>query len=377
VLQRLRSMDPWRRDLLLAALVGVEAQIEVLLIGDFPRSLVPVHALFVVYALGVALRRRAPLAAVVVGLGAFLAIISYDSGLEDHLSIPFFVLFLIVFSAGAHAEGHRFWIAGVLAFAMITATLGPSSQTPGDFMFGLVVIVAFPLAAGRVISHRTKLNEALAAKTVRLEAEREERAGAAAQDERERIAGELHDVVAHALSAMVIQAGAARRMAPGDPEHAREAFGAVESTGRDALTEMRRLLGVLRREDEDLALAPQPSLTHLSTLVRRAAGAGLPVELAVEGEPFVLPAGVDLIAYRVVQEALTAALNSSSAGHADVRVRYGSGVVEVEIADDGGGSRPLLGIRERVALYGGELVAVRRREGGHTVHARLPLETST
>jgi signal transduction histidine kinase len=376
VLQRLRSMDPWRFDLLLAVLIGIEMQIELLLVDAPIKAPGPAHALFATYALGIALRRRVPLVGFTLALCSFIAALKYESRFEDLLEGPFFAIFFVVYSVGAHAEGRRVFVAAGLGFALVAATFGPLASDVGDVLFGLLVIIAFPLAAGRVISHRTKLNEALREKTARLEAERAERAGTAAEDERARIAGELHDVVAHALSAMVIQAGGARRMAASDPDRAREAFAAVETTGRDALTEMRRLLGVLRKDDEDLALAPQPSLTHLATLIRRASAAGLPVELTVEGEPFSLPAGIDLIAYRVVQEALSAALESNSAGQADVQVRYTPGVVEVEVADDGGGTRELLGIRERVTLYGGDLLAGRRREGGHVVHARLPLEAA-
>jgi signal transduction histidine kinase len=173
---------------------------------------------------------------------------------------------------------------------------------------------------------------------------------------------------------MVVQAGAARRRAAADPSQVRAAFEAVEGTGREALTEIRRLLGVLRRDDEELALAPQPSLAHVSGLVRRARLAGLEVHLRIEGDVRPLPAGVDLTAYRVVQLALRSAANGAGAGRADVRVRYGGDDVVVEVRDDGGRVvRPLPGVRERVVLYGGELHAGVRRGGGHGVRARLPL----
>jgi signal transduction histidine kinase len=223
--------------------------------------------------------------------------------------------------------------------------------------------------------HRAQLHETLRAKAAALEAERAERARTVAADERTRIAGELHDVVAHALSAMVVQAGGARRLAERNPAQAGVAFGAVESTGREALAEIRTLLGVLRREDEEIALAPQPSLRHLDGLVRRAQAAGLPVELTVDGEARELPPGVDLTAFRLVQAALTGALEQGAAGHAQVTVRYAPDAVELEVLDDGAGTddRPLLGVRERVGLYGGRLHAGRRRSGGHAVRAQLPV----
>jgi signal transduction histidine kinase len=197
----------------------------------------------------------------------------------------------------------------------------------------------------------------------------------AAQEERVRIAGELHDVVAHALSAMVVQAGAARRLTERDRERASDAFRAVEDTGREALTEIRRLLGVLRRDDEELALAPQPSLRHVSSLVGRVRAAGLPVDLTVTGEPPELPAGVDLTAYRVLQGALKAALEQGGAGQAAVKLEFTGDNVLLEVGDDGPGiERALPGVPERVALYGGSLRSAPRRAGGHMVRARLPVE---
>ena len=180
-------------------------------------------------------------------------------------------------------------------------------------------------------------------------------------------------MVAHALSAMTVQAAAARRMAERDPDHAEAAFATVETTGREALTELRRLLGVLRREDEEFALAPQPSLAHVGSLVRRFVTSGLPVELHVEGEPRPLPAGVDLTAYRLVQEALGRA-RDARAGRAALLLRYESSELTIEVADDGEPTgRRLLGLRERVAVYGGKVQASPPSDGGWRVSARLPI----
>ena len=197
------------------------------------------------------------------------------------------------------------------------------------------MIAGGPILLGRVIANRSRLNAALR-REGRAPAPRPRRqAEQAAAEERARIAGELHDVVAHAMSAMVVQAGGARRLADKNPERARAAFAAVEDTGREALTEIRRLLGVLRHQDDEIALAPQPSLRHLAALVARVRAAGLPVELADRRRGAPLPPGVDLTAYRLVQEALDGAISQGAAGRAEVVVRYRPDGIDVEVLDDG------------------------------------------
>jgi signal transduction histidine kinase len=187
-------------------------------------------------------------------------------------------------------------------------------------------------------------------------------------------------VVGHSVSVMTVQAAGVRRLLKPDQEREREALQIVEQTGREALAEMRRLVGVLRRPEEAPALAPQPSLEHLDRLVAQAREAGLPVELRVEGEPVQLAAGLDLTAYRFVQEGLTNALKHAGAHRAEVVVRYDNGHVELTVSDDGkgdgggeSGGHGLVGMRERVSVYGGELEAGPRPEGGYRLHARLPL----
>jgi signal transduction histidine kinase len=199
-------------------------------------------------------------------------------------------------------------------------------------------------------------------------------------EERGRIARELHDVVAHSVSVMVVQAQAGPRLL-GEPEQARGAFRSIEASGREALVELRRLLGILRTGDEHLAIGPQPGLGSLQSLVEQMREAGLPVELRVEGEPLQLPPGVDLSAYRIVQEALTNTLKHAGQAEAEVVVRYGASELELEVVDNGSGGAAsvngpghgLIGMRERVALYGGELVTGTRNSGGYAVRARLPL----
>jgi signal transduction histidine kinase len=242
----------------------------------------------------------------------------------------------------------------------------------------VAVAVAETLVLGRVLRSRKELDCRLDEQTRQLEHSRAGREHAAVFAERTRIALELHDVVAHDVSVMVVQAGAARRALHRDPDAAVGALGAVEATGREALTELRRLLGILRPDGQDAEHSPQPSLERLGALVARSRDAGLEVDLCVEGEPGPLAPGVDLTAFRLVQEGLTNALEHGGRGQARVTLRWSAELLEVEIARriagaGGGGEQGLVGMRERVALCGGELRAgpVGR---GFVVRARLPRE---
>jgi signal transduction histidine kinase len=200
-------------------------------------------------------------------------------------------------------------------------------------------------------------------------------------EERARIARELHDIVAHAVSVMVLQVGAVRHKLPQTLDEDRDALGHVEQAGRTALAEMRRLLGAMRRDGDGLDLAPQPGLDGLDSLVEDVGRAGLPVRLHVDGDAVALPRAIDLSAYRILQEGLTNALKHAHASRADVTVRYTSDELEVEVVDDGAGATTsdglghgLVGIRERVKIYGGEMNAGPAREGGFVLRARLPLD---
>jgi signal transduction histidine kinase len=217
-----------------------------------------------------------------------------------------------------------------------------------------------------------------------LEREREEKAAQAVAEERTRIARELHDVVAHYVSVMVVQAAGARRVVDKDPKATKSALEAVESAGRTALTEMRRMLEVLR--EDDTGMGPQPGLGEVDKLVDHVREAGLPVELSIEGQTCCLPAGMDLAAYRIVQEALTNTVKHGGKASARVRVRYTPDTLEIEVVDDGrGAAAPLLtgedgrghgliGMKERVALFGGTLEVGPQLTGGYRVFARMPLE---
>jgi signal transduction histidine kinase len=234
-----------------------------------------------------------------------------------------------------------------------------------------------------------------------LERERESAARTAVEAERARIAAELHDIVSHNVSLMVVQAGAAREVLATMPDEAEAALSAVESAGRTAMTELRHLLGLLAPaqsgDDEPYGqdLAPQPSLSRLSPLIDRIAFAGLPVEVRISGQPRPLPTGIDVTAYRIIQEALTNALKHGDGTKAEVTVRYAEHYLRVEVLNSGpsvltggaagprshpaagqahGAGRGLLGLRERVAVYGGDLDARRRLGGGYRVRARIPMD---
>ena len=322
-------------------------------------------------------RRRAPFVVPLVVAFGVLVLTLLDAEAAYDTDSMFVVLLLACWVAGslldARHAGIAFgavWAAGALVF--IRAPDVPLTELIW-LSFPLAGVFAISAAAARH-SERARLAEERAQRS-------EEHAQRAVDDERSRIARELHDVIAHSVSVMTVQAGAVRRLLKPDQEREREALLTVEETGRQALTEMRRLLGVLRQGDEKAALAPQPGLATLDQLVAQVREAGLPVELRVEGEEIALPPGIDLSAYRIVQEALTNALKHAGPARAWVVVRYGADQVEVEVANDGvsnggSGGYGLIGMRERAALYGGDLTAGPRDGGGFTISARLPVAGS-
>ena len=274
--------------------------------------------------------------------------------------------------------------AVLLVAAVVAIVIIPGGTSVGRLASTWTLFVGVPFVVGRAVSSRVALTRELRANAERLEREQQERARHAAADERNRIARELHDVVAHSVSVMVIQTQAARRVAAGDREAARDALSSVQSCGRDALIEMRRMIGVLRHGDEELAGATAPALSQLGALAARARAAGLPVELRIDGEPRELTPGLDLVAFRVVQEALTNAIKHAGPARALIRVTFTTGALELEISDTGRGPAPargeagapgqgLVGMRERLVLYGGELQTGRAPGGGFKVRARIPL----
>jgi signal transduction histidine kinase len=236
--------------------------------------------------------------------------------------------------------------------------------------------------AGFALRGRAAHAEAAEQRAVHAEHEREAAGRVAVAEERARIARELHDIVAHAVSVMVLQVGAVRHKLPDDRREDRDALSHVEQAGRSALSEMRRLLDAMRSDGEDAELAPQPGLDRVDALIGEVGRAGLPVHLHVEGQPFALPRGIDISAYRIVQEGLTNALKHANAHRADVALHYAPQQLTIEVRDDGNGAASatangvgygLVGIRERVKLYGGEMSAGRAHDGGFVLTTRLPV----
>src|SRR6266487_84069 len=369
---------PFGSDALLAFGLAALVLSDVLTSRDYLRGsnwvYVPVALLMTV---PLAWRRRAPFVVVVLVMGSFAA----QSAILDPTATPDVELIpalVAVYSVAAHGQRWIAYAGGAVALVGGLIWLGVD-----DFLLP-VVIFGGAWFAGRLVQKRQLFAQAFAEKARVLERERDANARVAAAEERVRIAREMHDAVGHSVSVMVVQAGA-ERLALGEERPAtREALLAIERTGREALAEMSRLLGILRREGESLSLAPRPSLAQVDVLVQTVRDAGLPVELRVEGEQTDLPPGVDLSAYRIVQEALTNVVKHAGPARASVVVRYGRRTVEVEVTDDGRRSvngnaagYGLAGMRERVELHGGTLEAGSRSEGGFAVKARLPLGTVT
>ncbi len=289
-------------------------------------------------------------------------------------------LILALYSGTRHGRGWMLWACGAVSVALIPLAAFDPTQSPtaGDWIF-FAMFIGSPTAAGRIFAIRHRTDERLLRENAALAAERDRRANEAVAAERTRIARELHDVVAHAISVIVLQARGGRRVLSSHPDEASAAFGTIERSGEQALEEMRRLLAMLRY-DEEHDLSPQPGLHALESLAGSMTRMGLPVEVVREGIPVELSAGVDLSAYRIVQEALTNALKHAGPARARVRVTYEPDHLSLEVVDDGpgtgtggGSGHGLLGIRERAELFGGQVQSGVRPDGGYAVRARLPL----
>jgi signal transduction histidine kinase len=347
--------------------------------------------------LPLALRRRYPLAVATVVIGAFM-IGRLTLPLEfEEPYVSVWAVYLALYSAVRYAQTS--WRTIAVGGALVLVVIGEivreiifadnlpagTPLTRWFLLFYNVMVLSLPLVLGVAVRLSRERQRKLAAQAVELERERQENARRAVLEERVRIARELHDVVAHHISVMGIQAGAARRVFETRPDKAEEVLGTIEGSSREAVVELHRLLGFLRRADQTDGIAPQPDLGQLGELVARAGQADLSVELVVEGDPRSLPPTVELSAYRVIQEALTNTLKHSGAQRATVHVDYGATALEVNVRDDGAATRltreqpgrgghGLIGMRERVRLHGGHLRVGAEPAGGFSVHATFPLD---
>jgi signal transduction histidine kinase len=377
---------------LVAAIVSTLVFAELLDVAQpaLPRGTLALgYVLVLLHTLPLAARRRFPGAVLALSVGSGLAVAA--------IGLPPVVLGVAILVAvySVAAYGAR-WVslAGLAAAELASAAV---QLTPGAFQAPTVVSNALVIAAAWLLGHfvgvrrvyTARLEERTAEleeRTAQLDQAREELTRRAVTEERLRLARELHDVVAHAMSVIAVQSGVGAHVADTQPEEAAKALAAIEATSRAALTELRRLLGVLRQDSQPRGdLAPVPGLADLDNLLAEVAKAGLAVRLRVEGAASQLPAGVDLSAYRIVQEALTNVVKHAGPARAQVRIRYGDQDVTVEVTDDGRGvmalagdgrlgtGHGLIGMRERVAAFGGDLEVGPQPGGGFRVAARLPL----
>lgn len=368
---------PPAADVVIAGVLLVVGQAEVVLLGEGPRAAAAVG--FAVMAAVLAWRRRFPVAVALTVAAVELAVAQSRVPIDSFVFIlPVFMLAL--YSVGRYAPiRHALAGAGVV-LALVTASVF-AADGPGAENLGFsTVIVAAPWLAGWLVRRSTDQAVHAALRAQELERTQAERERAAVAGERARIARELHDIVAHSVSVMTVQAGAIEEIAVRDPSRAVDAAQAIRRTGREALNDLRRLLGVLRgQQPVGEAMTPQPGLADLEPLLDQVRQAGLGVDLRVEGQPRSLPPGADLTAFRVVQEALTNTLKYASATWVRVGMRYTADGLAIEVADDGvggpanGSGHGLVGMRERLGLYGGSLEYGPADSGGFRLRAVLPV----
>jgi signal transduction histidine kinase len=281
------------------------------------------------------------------------------------------------YSVGAWSEGLRRLVGLFVVLAPLLGLVAEGGE-PADLV-SVTVLYGGAWSVGRIVAGHRQQAEYLSDQAEALQRAEPERRAAAAAEERARIARELHDIVSHSISVIAVQTQAVRRRLGPEQERERDDLRAVETTARQAMVEMRRLFGVLRSNGEDPPLAPQPGLDQLQRLVDRSRTAGLEVELRETGERMHLPPGVDLAAYRIIQESLTNVLKHSAAAAVRVTVAYDDHAIDLRVEDTGAGGQPsgagqgLIGMRERVSLYGGSFAAGPREGGGFAVRATLPL----
>jgi signal transduction histidine kinase len=373
---RLRAVDPFRVDIALAALFAVAGTIEMSNIDSHGHNRPISIAAGLLASSGLAFRRRDPLLAAAIYSVPALIQAFLDGFMTSETTVPFVAAILLFYSIGRYAPPQRFpaavalFTVGMIGTLLVEGGLEPEDSFWALFLFGL------PTLAGRALRSRVLLQTELGEKAEHAELERAERARGAVEDERSRIAAELQALVANGLSAMVVQAETVpRTVDSGDLVRAGAALTAVEETGRAALAEMRRLLGVLRRDGDGMALAPQPGLPRVLALVERIREGGLSVELKLSGDRRRLPAGIDLTGYRVLEDTLETAAEQGATA-AEVLIHYTADELRLQVTDDRGGDLAdrMAALRERVGLYGGHIRAERPDEGAFRLRMTLPIE---
>ena len=373
---------PSALDWLVALALGIIALLE-LQSGVFPGPVGVTAVAQLAAIVPVAFRRVAPLAAIAISTTAILtSAVAY--GLGDSAA-DVATLLLLVYSVGRHTQGRRLLVGAAFALLFAAEPIIAGQTRPSEWAVNFI-IDGGALGLGVALRVQTERSIALAVAADRARRVQEATAQAAVHEERARIARELHDVVAHNVGLIVLQAGGARSVLATNPERARTALRQVEETGRQTLTEMRHLVGILR-EDEYEARQPLPRLERLPVLIDEARVGGLTVDLAVEGSPVELPAGLELAAYRLIEEALTNVRKHAPTSHAQVLLSYEPDRLRIEVSDDGGSTgaaaaaarhaadpgHGLIGMRERVQVYGGRMQTRTMPGGGFRVEATLPL----
>jgi signal transduction histidine kinase len=377
---RFRDINPWVIDAVLGTVFTAAGLVGLFGPHDAKFDWRDPDAFAVLLSLGCSLpffvRRRAPFATLMSCTICLvvLSVCQYPANVQSQMLVIF------AYTLGAWAEGRKRAIGlGSIAIGLIVVAAVGIPDANGANLLLTGAFYAASYAIGSSMRNRRLYNQQLEQRAADLERERDEEAKRAVADERLRIAQELHDVVAHSMGVIAVQAGVGAHVIDTDPAEAKQSLEAIASTSRSTLTEIRRLLGVLRA-DERGAYQPAPGLADLHKLVDDLGGAGLPVTVTIEGSARDIPPGVDLTAYRIVQEALTNVLKHAGPAHADVRVDYEPGTIRLEIVDNGRGvngragtgGHGLMGMRERVGVYGGSLHADAATGGGFRVVAELP-----
>ena len=375
-----RNLNPWTIDAVIGTVFTIVGLVSVFTTADPDVQYADADALAALLALGCSVpfffRRRLPVTTAIISAWSLVLL----STLEYPASVQSQMVLVSAYTVGSHAEGPR-RIVGFLGIELGVAAVAvaglPDATTANIALAGAFYAAAYFF--GSAMRNRRLYMEQVDERAALLEREHEDAAQRAIADERLRIAQELHDVVAHSMGVIAVQAGVGSHVIDTDPAEAKKSLDAISTTSRATLTEIRRLLGVLR-SDGDAGYEPAPGLADLDRLVNDLDGAGLAVDVQIEGTRHDLPPGVDLTAYRIVQEALTNVLKHAGPARATVTVGYEPDAVRIEVVDDGrgvngraaGGGHGLVGMRERVGVYGGTLETGPRTGGGFRIAARLP-----